>query len=147
MADHRAEQILAAFTTACTGLATTGSNVQRDQVDPVESTPALSIEMGADTVVEGSDRNMGLLDSVLDVEVMAYVKNSTGLSTQLNQIRKEVHAAIYADTKLGLSSIVIDTGYTGAGDVIKSGDLEKEAAQQVFHYQVWYRHSLTDASA
>lgn len=147
MADHRAEQILDAVTTLVTGLTTTGANVQRDQVDPVAAVPALSVEMGGDEPLEGSDRNIAYIDSLLNVQIVVYVKNSTGLSTQLNLIRKEVHIAMYADRQLGLSSIVINTTYAGTSEVTKSRALDKDTAMQTIDYLVHYRHSLTDPSA
>jgi len=149
MADHRAQQILDAIVTTVTGLTTTGTNVDLDQVDPVGTSrlPHLSVDMGTDDKLEGSDANMSYMDSVLSVGIVARVKNSTGLSAELNQIRKEVHIAMAADYQLGLPAFVIDTVYIGSSVVDKSGELEKEAALQSFNYQVLYRHSLTDPSA
>lgn len=148
MADHYAEQILVAIESIATNLLTTGTNVNRDQVDPVSDSklPHLSVDMGTDEKVDGSDDNMAFMDSVLNVSIIARVKKTIGLSTQLNQIRKEVHIAMAADYQLGLPDIVIDSVYVGASAVDKSGELEKEAALQSFNYQVRYRHSLTDPS-
>ena len=55
MASHRAEQILAAVQTAVTGLASTGTNVDRGRADdiPAEKCPALRVAMGADNLLDG----------------------------------------------------------------------------------------------
>ena len=47
---------------------------------------------------------------------------------------------------LGLAD-VIDGVYTGASEIVKSGGLEKEVAQQKINYKFWYRSSISDPSA
>lgn len=150
MADHKAEQILAAFQQVLKDSATVDipdTSIVRDRVDPAGAWPDISVNMGSDDVVEGSDNNMAFMDNWLNVYVKLSVKNSTGLSTELNSLRKKIHIAIYADTQLGLSGFVMQGRYTGASDIAVSGAVEKETAEQTLNYQFKYRHALTDPSA
>jgi len=148
MALHRAEQILAAVLTNVTGLTSTGTRVARDRIDEVncDSGAVLGVEMGADNVLEGSDKNMAFIDSSLDVEIDVYVKTNSGLTTALNLSRKEVHIALYTDYTQGLS-FVVDTRYTGASAPESSGDAEKPVTKQRLTYEIHYRHSIADPSA
>ena len=150
MADHKAEQILAAFQQVlkdAAGVDVADTSIVRDRVDPAGAVPDISVGMGADDVVEGSDDNLAFMDSVLNVEVTVSVKNNTGLSTQLNDLRKKIHIAIYSDTQLGLPGIVIYGHYISAGAIATSGEAENEVAQQVLNYAFWYRHAISDPSA
>lgn len=153
MADARAEQILAAIKTACTGLTTTGANIQRGQVYPHDESalPALGVFMGADQVI--SELQTGLVDWELTVLIQSAVKATAEYTTldslvdqQLNQIRKEVHAAVMASPRLGLT-FVIDT----AADIAEAPRLESEGAYpygfQTIGFTVTYRSSRSDISA
>jgi len=147
MADHRAEQILAAVQAAVTGLATTGANVDRgrDAEIPEASTPALRVYMGGDDI--GDPWAQALLDSELEVGVMAKVFDSaTNVETLLNRIRKEVNVAIEADYTLGLSFVQI-VNELGASKPLISEALAKPAATIDFYYRVRYRRSRGDPSA
>ncbi len=150
MANHKAEQILAAFQQILKDSATVDvldASIVRDRVDPAGVWPDISINMGADDVVEGSDDNMAFMESWLNVDVKLSVKNSTGLSTELNSLRKKIHIAIYADVQLGLSAFVMKGKYTGASAIGVSGVSEKESAEQIINYQFRYRTAITDPSA
>ena len=119
MADHRAEQILSAFLQALQDSVTVDipdSSIVRDRVDPAGVWPDISVNMGSDDVDEGSDHNMAFMDTWLNIQVKLSVKNSTGLSTELNSLRKKIHIAIYAASSLGLA-FVIQGRYTGTSDI------------------------------
>lgn len=147
MADHRAEQVMAAVQTAVTSLATTGAHVDRGRAEeiPADQLPALRVEMGADEIVDPWAQS--LLDSDLDVSIFAYVHESaTNVETRLNQVRKEVNAALMTNQTLGLAFVhaIVELG---AGRPLKSGELAKPSAQQELRYRVKYRRSRTDPSA
>jgi len=147
MALHRAEQIVAAMQALVTGLATTGTRVDRGRGEPIAegNTPALRVAMGADTIVEPWVQQ--LLDSDLDVTVEAFVHDSAAnVETLLNQIRKEVNIALVADYTLGLA-FVLAIVELGATRPQVSGDLAKPAAAMELQYRVKYRRSRLDPSA
>lgn len=147
MADHRAEQIMAAVQTTVTGLATTGTNVERGRADDVPSskTPALRVAMGDDRIVDPwSD---ALLDSELEVSIFAMVHDSaTNVETKLNQVRKEVNVALVANHTLGLAFVhaIVELG---ARRPTLVGESAKPAAAMEMQYRVKYRRSRLDPSA
>ncbi len=145
MADLRAEQIMSAVLTAVTGLATTGANVERDRDYPTDADNSISVEQGSDTVLE--EQGNAFIDSMLEFSVVAYVKKNNTYTTQINQIRKEVHIALMADRQLGLPGIVIDLIPLGAEQPEVAANSEKPVVRMPINFQVLYRHSITDASA
>mgnify|MGYP000959754656 CR=1 FL=1 len=147
MADHRAEQILAAVQALVTGLATTGTNVDRGREDdiPAAKTPALRVSMGDDLMVDPWSSQ--LLDSDLDVSVFALAHDSaTNIETLLNRIRKEVNVALAADHTLALA-FVLAIVEVGARKPILAGESSKPAGSMELQYRVRYRRSRTDPSA
>lgn len=153
MADARTEQILAAVKTALTGLATTGANVERGRIYPhqVEKLPALSIMMGAD--VPAAELMTGLVDWDFSFMVEAavrvapdYTDLESGVETELNQVRKEVHIALFADTTLGLSFVHdIIPGPVDQPQLHDEGDAPHGSLAMQF--TVRYRSSRADISA
>jgi hypothetical protein len=146
MADHRAEQIVAAVKTLVTGLATTTTNVDRGRDDEVaaEKTPALRVRQGEDVIVEPWAH--ALLDSELEVIVEALVYDSAAnVETKLNQIRKEVNIVLVADHTLGLSFVQgvvemkAERPQLGTDQAKPSGSME-------MIYRVLYRRSRLDPS-
>ncbi len=147
MADHRAEQIMDAFTTAVTGLASTGVNVKRDRVYPWDTMPALSIFQGDDIPVPFEDRNYYLDDFELSIHVEMHVDeaNNIPVSQTLNQVRKEITIAIQADPTLGLPTIVIDTEEgTTYRPLIEH--IDQVTATQTMDFMIKYRRSREDPS-
>ena len=152
MADARAEQIMVAVKTAVTGLTTTGANVQRGQVYPHESNklPALGVLMGPD--VPAVELQTALLDWELTVAIECAVQadiyngSESGIETDLAQIRKEVHAALFADHTLGLS-FVLDIEPGPAQQPQISGDGNFPIGSMVLNFVIHYRTSRTDISA
>ena len=144
---HRAESILSAVETTLTGLATTGTRVQRGRVYPVETAPALSIYMGSDdTSGDYGATNLGFVDRMLEVVVRSHIKVTTDLDTDLNQIRAEVYAAMMADYTIGLAYI-INTWLVSDAQPSLSADGEQPTATQDMIYRVHYRHSYASAEA
>lgn len=150
MADHRAEQILAAIVTKLTTpplVTVPAANVDRGRGEeiPAEKTPALRVLMGQDAIVD--PWAYALLDSELDVGIEARAHDSaTNLETLLNRMRKEVNVALIADTTLGLAFVhaIVELG---AGRPQISGELDRPAASMELQYRVKYRRSRLDPSA
>lgn len=136
----RSESILVAFLAAVTGLPTTAARVVRSRVYPTDSPPALSVNMGQE--VPAGDPDMAEQDELLDIEVIALVKDTAGLDTELNTIAAEVYAAITADRTLGLG-YVLDTTWAGRSEPDRVDTLEKPATAQSMFFTVHYRHSYT----
>lgn len=109
MADHRAENILAAVVTAVTGLTTTGARVYRGrryELD-VDLSPSLCVYMGPDSPLsDEGDSPMAYLDSELTVYIEGVAKQSTtDVATTLNQMRHEVAVALNTDFTQGLAYV------------------------------------------
>ena len=143
MADLKAEQIMAAVLTVVTGLTTTGANVQRDRIVSSDVNYSLSVEQGEDVPVE--ELGGAFIDSLLNVSVVAFVKQTAAYSTRINLIRKEVYAAVMADRTLGLA-FVKNVVSLGASNPEAEAGLEKPVVRMAINFQVLYRHSITNAS-
>ena len=137
---HRAELILEAVKSILTGLATTGTNVERDRVFPPDMLPALSLNQGAEDPIPGRE-NMAFQDSALQVDIVIQIKSSSS-SSDLNQIKAEVYAAMMSDSSLGLG-FVYDTQWAGDGPPEPSGDAEINTVRCTMRFGVAYRHSYT----
>lgn len=152
MADAKPEQIINAIVTAVTGLTTTGANVQRGQVYNHEETklPALAVMMGDDLFAEEYQTDLVdweltvLIESTASVAA-SYTTQSSLIDQVLNQIRKEVHAAVMADHKQGLS-FVIDTDAIGASKPELSGEGALPIGSQILTFIVRYRANRQDIS-
>lgn len=149
----RAESILAAVKTTLTGLTTTGARIQRGQIygHQASDLPAIAIFMGADQ--PELEHQTGLIDWELTIRVEStaqvdaqYTTEDSGLDTELNTIREEVHAALMADPTLGLA-YVIDTVPGPAAEPILSGDGGEPTGSQVLEFIVKYRTSRSDIGA
>lgn len=148
MADHKAEQILAAVLAKVTGLTTTGSRVTRGRVYDLATAdlPALGVFLGPDAPrSDGGSSSFRYLDGDLTVVVEAYVKTASAqVDTQLNQIRKEVTIALQADVTQGLA-FVLDT-QEGAADPTLDGSGDKPAGTLRMEWVLRYRRLRTDPS-
>jgi len=97
MADHVAEQIVAAAKTALTGLVTTGARVFDSRVYPVKEAdcPCLLVDLGDEE--SSTDENWGFSRTLrrnLQLLVVAKVVQNTSYRTLVNTIRKEVEVAL-----------------------------------------------------
>jgi hypothetical protein len=146
MADHRAEQIMAAVTTAVTGLATTGANVQRGRVYPWGNDQAHAISVYQGDAEAGLEQNFAQKTVALTVNIVAHVKTvADQVDTHLNQVAKEAYIAIMADRTLALP-FVIDTDWRGSSAPDTDGNAEATHGRQEHQFIVIYRHSSADPS-
>ena len=135
---HVRQQIRDDIVTTLTGLTTTGSNVFRSRIFPLEETnlPAVCIY----TKSEASEYDtIGLprsVNRVLDVAVEAYVKGVSNYDNTLDTIAVEVEEAIAADITLG--GVAKDAQIT-AFEADFAGDGEQPVAVGRFTVTVEYR--------
>ena len=135
---HVRQQIRDDIVTTLTGLTTTGSNVFRSRIFPLEETnlPALCIY----TKSEASEYDtIGLprsVNRVLDVAVEAYVKGVSNYDNTLDTIAVQVEEAIAADVTLG--GVAKDAQIT-AFEADFAGDGEQPVAVGRFTVTVEYR--------
>lgn len=143
MADHRAENIIAAVVTNLTGLATTGANVFRGRAYELNDTelPALCVYLGTDNPRnDGGSSSWQYIDSDLGITVEAVVKSSSAqVDTTLNQIRYEVGQALQADHQQGLDYVITTSEGTATPDL--DGQVEKTTGRMRLEYTISYRRS------
>jgi len=143
----RAESILAAAVTKVTGLATTGTRVDRGRGDdiPSELMPCLRVAMGDDLSL--TPYLPSLVDSTMELFVTAHAHDTaTNIETLLNQMRGEVVVALLADRTLGLS-YVHGIFELGASRPELTGDLTKPAGRMELKFEVRYRRSASDPAS
>lgn len=142
---HRAETILNAVTSTVTGLSTTGSNVERGRVWPVDPRPALSVFKGEDQVSEPEGQFYSVVRE-LQVSIAIHIHATGNPETALNQIAAEIFAALTVDRTLGLAD-VFDTYLIGDDAPEIDDSLDKPTARMVTNWRVVYEHSETSAEA
>jgi len=135
---HVRQQIRDDIVTTLTGLATTGSNVFRSRIFPLEQTnlPALVIYSKSETSEYDTIGLPRSVNRVLDVAVEAYVKGVSNYDNTLDTIAVEVEEAIAADVTLG--GLAKDAQIT-AFEADFAGDGEQPVAVGRFTITVEYR--------
>jgi hypothetical protein len=140
MADHVAEQIVAAAKTALTGLATTGARVFDSRVYPVTigDTPCLLIDQGEES---SSIDEYGLsrtCERHLELLIVAKVEQNIAYRTLVNTIRKEVEVALAANQALGGAKRIQPVGC----EIELSGEAEKPIASATLTFDCVYYTAL-----
>jgi len=135
---HVRQQIRDDIVTTLTGLTTTGSNVFRSRIFPLEQTnlPALVIYSKSETSEYDTISLPRSVNRVLDVAVEAYVKGVSNYDNTLDTIAVEVEEAIAADVTLG--GLAKDAQIT-AFEADFAGDGEQPVAVGRFTITVEYR--------
>ena len=135
---HVRQQIRDDIVTTLTGLTTTGSNVFRSRIFPLEETnlPALCIYTKSETSEYDTIGLPRSVNRVLDVAVEAYVKGVSNYDNTLDTIAVEVEEAIAADVTLG--GVAKDAQIT-AFEADFAGDGEQPVAVGRFTVTVEYR--------
>lgn len=135
---HVRKQIRDAIFTACNGLTTTGSNVFRSRVFPLEQSklPALCIFTKSEASEFDTINPPRSVGRVLEVGVEAYVAGIANYDDTLDTIAVEVEEALTADLTLGgLSKDLQVTAFEA--DFV--GDGEQTVAVGRFTVTVQYR--------
>jgi hypothetical protein len=135
---HVRKQIRDAVVTAVTGLTTTGSNVFRSRVFPLETTklPALCVFTKSEAVAFDTLHIPRSINRVLEIGVEAYVSGTSNYDDTLDTIAVEVEEALAADVTLGgLSKDLQATAFEA--DFV--GDGEQTVAIGRFTVEVQYR--------
>lgn len=135
---HVRQQIRDDIVTTLTGLTTTGSNVFRSRIFPLEETnlPALCVYTKSETSEYDTIGLPRSVNRVLDVAVEAYVKGVSNYDNTLDTIAVEVEEAIAADVTLG--NLAKDAQIT-AFEADFAGDGEQPVAVGRFTVTVEYR--------
>ena len=135
---HVRQQIRDDIVTTLTGLVTTGSNVFRSRIFPLEQTnlPALCIYTKSETSEYDTIGLPRSVNRVLDVAVEAYVKGVSNYDNTLDTIAVEMEEAIAADITLG--GLAKDAQIT-AFEADFAGDGEQPVAVGRFTVTVEYR--------
>lgn len=138
---HVSKQLLDAVTSAVTGLATTGSNVQQSRVYAHSVAPSLSLRLGERRtlqILSGS-----ILDAEQDIYIDIHVAGSAdSIDDQLLAIEAEVHRALMASPQLGLGC-VLDVDPQGLSEPeLAQGEQPKAVATASWRYKI--RHNLSD---
>ena len=140
---HVRKQIRDAIVTALTGLTTTGSNVFRSRIYPLErgKLPGLCIYTRSETTEFDTLTISRSVNRNLEVVVEGYVKETSNYDNTLDQIAVEVEEALAADVTLGgLSKDVQVTAF----EADFSGDGEQPVAVGRFTVAVLYRTAEND---
>lgn len=135
---HVRKQIRDAIITALTGLTTTGSNVFRSRIYPLESNklPGLCVFSKSEATTFDTLTISRSINRVLEIGVEAYVKATSDYDNTLDTIAVEVEEAIASDVTLG--SLAKDTQVTSF-EADFSGEGEQPVAIGRFTVEVIYR--------
>lgn len=135
---HLRNQIRDAVVTRLTGLSTTGSNVFRSRIYPLENNklPGLCIFTKSEATTFDTLTRPRSISRVLEIGVEAYVKAISNYDNTLDTIAVEVEEAIASDVTF--SNLAKDTQVTSF-DADFSGDGEQPVAIGRFTVEVIYR--------
>lgn len=146
MADLFEEQILAAVLVVLKETTTAGDDAERDRDVPIDSDNSLTLEQGEYVPLEVQGNTF--VDAMLGINVIASVRKNDTYSAQINLIKKEVYAALMAlPRNLDLPAIVSDIRHTGSDKPEFYGDSDKTVVKRSINFDIYFQHSLTDASA
>jgi len=122
MANHLHQQIRAAIVTALTGLATTGTRVYANRLQPLPDalSPTLLVTLDEETATPATFHTNPILERELRLTVAAVAKATSGLDDTLDQISKEVETALSGG--ITLSGRRLDFTYTGMSFDDEQGD-------------------------
>lgn len=140
---HVRQQIRDAIVTALTGLTTTGSNVFRSRIYPLEKAklPGLCIYTRSETTEFDTLTISRSVQRELEVAVEAYVSATANYDNTLDTIAVQVEEALTADVTLGgLSKDMQVTGF----EAEFAGDGEQPVAVGRFTVAVQYRTAEND---
>ena len=140
---HVRKQIRDAVVAAVTGLTTTGSNVFRNRVYPIEQAnlPGLCVFTRTEAVVFDTMTLARSIARNLEIMIEAYVVGTANYDNTLDQIAVEVEEALAADVTLGgLAKDVMVTAF----EADFSGDGEQPVAIGRFTVMVEYRTKEND---
>ena len=140
---HVRKQIRDAIVTAVTGLTTTGSNVFRSRIYPLEQSdlPGLCVFTRSEAVEFDTLTMSRSINRALDVQIEAYVSATANYDNTLDQIAVEVEEALAADVTFG--GLSKDSQVT-AFEADFSGDGEQPIAVGRFTVTVQYRTAEND---
>ena len=138
---HKVATLIEAVADTLTGLATTGTNVEKSRGYAISATPAISVRLAS--VSPANELTNAFLDNSVDIETVFHVSGAElDLDNQVLQIDAEVYAALMADRTQG--GAVIDTD-PELLSVDSTADQETPTAIGVRKWRFFLRHSITSA--
>lgn len=148
MPSHRAEQVMVAVSTRLEALSALSISAVRGRTVPDSGTtlPQLNIYQGTEIPVEGAVTS-AFLDRELAVHVDVYANAASDpLDTVMNDLRKEVYAALMIDDNLGLPFV---QKFTWKQDAAPEdlGAVVPGMGRLAMTFAARYRHSRPDPSA
>lgn len=126
------------------------ATIFRGRVDPLADAqlPAVGLFQGAEAPADEDGRlNMAYMDQLLQVRTeVADRATSANIETELNELRRQVHAILMAPNPLSLA-YVIDIIPAGVEEPVIDGSGDKYTGTMVVNWIVYYRHQHADAGA
>ena len=137
---------MAAVHAALGGLATTGANAFRARAESIEvaSAPAVVVWQGEEDVLREMSHDQQVVGLNVNIDAVSALP-ADAVTTQLNQIRAEVTAALAADHTLGLA-FVHDIREEKTEQPEKTAQGDRPAAFIRMRWLATYRRSRTDPS-
>lgn len=142
---HIRQSIRDNIVTAVTGLATTGSNVYRTQIYPLEHSnlPGLCVYSSVEDVVVDTMSGTRGLERTCDVIIEAFVRATSNYDNTMDTICAEVEAGMAADVTRGGNAkdcflVRSEFEYSDEGD--------KPMAMARLTYSVQYRTTIASAT-
>jgi hypothetical protein len=143
MASHIRTQILVAVASALTALPTTGSNVFRGRVYPLQDAelPALRVDWSSESSAPATIGTLNLISRKVQVTVLCVAKASPGAADLLDQVCKEVEEALAAPCA-ALAGLALSCALQSS-DITQSGAAEKPSAEVRLTYELEYMNAET----
>ncbi len=122
MADHLHKQIRSAVVTALTGLATSGTRVYANRLNPLPDAtqPALLVTLDSEQADGLTVHQPQVQERTLTLSVSAVAKATSALDDTLDQMSKEVETALAAGITVGSQNL--PAYYTGMSFEDAEGD-------------------------
>lgn len=128
--------------------ASLAANVYRGRVDSFndDELPAVVVFQGAEEPASESGRmNLAFMDQLLTVRTECAARTTQeNIETDLNELRRQVHAVLMAENALNLA-YVIDIIPAGVDEPVIDGSSDKFTGTMVLNWVVYYRHQHQDA--
>lgn len=142
---HVRQSIRDNVVTAVTGLSTTGSNVFRTRVYPLEhgDLPGLCVYANAEVSEVDTLNSTRSLERTVDIIVDAYVRATANYDNTLDTICAEVEAALATDVTRGANAK--DTKLIST-DIEYSDDGDRPIGMAQMTFQVVYRTAINNAT-
>lgn len=132
MADHVRKQLRDAVVTAVTGLTTTGANVHRSRVHPIEVMPCLAVYASSEVATRFATLDAATTERTVSLRVEGFAEASADLEDVLDQIAKEVEIALTPALTIGSFTTLLE--HSGS-DITMRDDLARPCGAVVMSFE------------